>query len=125
MIFDRLLFVASLASLAFILLVGELIRRRRLDAGYALLWLGWGGCFLFFSVWRKALDLLAGMLGIYYPPAALLLILILGLLLVMMQFSVVVSRQRQQIKALTQRLALWENEQEDALAAPRPPHDDR
>ena len=69
MIFDRLLIVASLASLTFLLLILELIRRRRLDEGYALLWLGCGLLFLGFSIWRKALDYLAGMVGIYYPPA--------------------------------------------------------
>jgi len=112
MIFDRLLVVASLASLAFLFLVFELIRRRRLDEGYALLWLGCGFVFLGFSIWRKALDYLAALAGIYYPPAALLLLLIFGLIMVMIQFSVVITRQRHQIKALTQRLGLLEERQE-------------
>lgn len=111
MIFDRLLIIASLASLIFLILILELIRRRRLDEGYALLWLGCGLLFLGFSIWRKALDYLAGMVGIYYPPAALLLLLILGLIMVMIQFSVIITRQRRQIMALTQRLALLEDEQ--------------
>ena len=112
MIFDRLLVVASLASLAFLFLVFELIRRRRLDEGYALLWLGCGFVFLGFSIWRKALDYLAALAGIYYPPAALLLLLIFGLIMVMIQFSVVITRQRHQIKTLTQRLGLLEERQE-------------
>ena len=112
MIFDRLLVVASLASLAFLFLVFELIRRRRLDEGYALLWLGCGFIFLSFSIWRKALDYLAELAGIYYPPAALLLLLIIGLIMVMIQFSVVITRQRHQIKALTQRLGLLEERQD-------------
>ncbi len=116
MIFDRLLVVASLASLAFLFLVFELIRRRRLDEGYALLWLGCGFIFLGFSIWRKALDYLAELAGIYYPPAALLLLLILGLIMVMIQFSVVITRQRYQIKALTQRLGLLEERQERELS---------
>ncbi len=112
MIFDRLLVVASFASLAFLFLVFELIRHRRLDEGYALLWLGCGLLFLGFSIWRKALDYLAEIVGIYYPPAALLLLLILGLIMVMIQFSVVITRQRHQIKALTQRLGLLEERQD-------------
>lgn len=108
MIFDRLLILASLGSLFFLLLLFELIRRRRLDEGYALLWLVCGLLLLGFSVWRKALDYLAALVGIHYPPAALLLLLILGLFLVMIQFSMVISRQRRQIKALTQRLGLLE-----------------
>jgi len=112
MIFDRLLVVASFASLAFLFLVFELIRRRRLDEGYALLWLGCGLFFLGFSIWRKALDYLAEIAGIHYPPAALLLLLILGLIMVMIQFSVVITRQRHQIKALTQRLGLLEERQD-------------
>ena len=120
MIFDRLSIVASLASLFFLLLVLELIRRRRLDEGYALLWLGCGLFFLGFSVWRRALDFLAGMVGIYYPPTALLLLLILGLFVVVIQVSVVITRQRHQIKALTQRLALLEEEQKQTFKAPSP-----
>lgn len=120
MIFDRLLIIASLASLVFLLVILELIRRRRLDEGYALLWLGCGLLFLGFSLWRKALDSLAGMLGIYYPPAALLLLLIVGLVMVMIQFSVVITRQRHQIKSLTQRLALLEDEQRHILKSPEP-----
>jgi len=112
MIFDRLLVVASFASLAFLFLVFELIRRRRLDEGYALLWLGCGLLFLGFSIWRRALDYLAEIAGIHYPPAALLLLLILGLIMVMIQFSVVITRQRHQIKALTQRLGLLEERQD-------------
>jgi len=111
MIFDRLSIIALLASLAFLFLVLELIRRRRLDEGYALLWLAFGLLFLGFSVWRRALDYLAAIVGIHYPPAALLLLLILGLFMVMIQFSLVITRQRHQIKALTQRLALLEDEQ--------------
>ena len=120
MIFDRLMIVASLASLVFLLLILELIRRRRLDEGYALLWLGCGLLFLGFSLWRKALDYLAGMVGIYYPPAALLLLLILGLIMVMIQISVVITRQRRQIMALTQRLALLEDEQSQPAKATSP-----
>ena len=120
MIFDRLSIVASLASLFFLLLVLELIRRRRLDEGYALLWLGCGLFFLGFSVWRRALDFLAGMVGIYYPPTALLLLLILGLFIVVIQVSVVITRQRHQIKALTQRLALLEDEQKQTFKASPP-----
>jgi len=115
MVFDRLLVVASLVSLAFLFLVFELIRRRRLDEGYALLWLGCGLFFLGFSIWRKALDYLAELCGIYYPPAALLLLLILGLIMVMIQFSVVITRQRQQIKSLTQRLGLLEERQDQLV----------
>ena len=115
MIFDRLLIVDSLTSLVFLLLILELIRRRRLDEGYALLWLGCGLLFLGFSLWRKALGYLAEMVGIYYPPAALLLLLIIGLILVMIQFSIVITRQRRQIMAITQRLALLEEEQAATL----------
>ncbi len=120
MIFDRLLIVAALSSLAFLLLVLELIRRRRLDEGYALLWLVCGLLFLGFSIWRKALDYLAGIVGIYYPPAALLLLLIIGLFMVMIQFSVVITRQRHQIKSLTQRLALLEEEQKQVFKVSLP-----
>lgn len=52
------------------------------------------------------MDVLAAYVGIYYPPALLFLLLILTLVLVLIQFSIVISKQSEQITKLAQEIAL-------------------
>ena len=52
------------------------------------------------------LDLPPALLGIYYPPALLILVLVFFVFVVSLYFSVVVSRQRQQIERLVEDVAL-------------------
>ena len=73
---------------------------------YAIIWLIFGLLFMFFSCWRKALDYISEIIGIYYPPAMLFLLLIIAITLILIQFSVVISKQNDQIRALTQEIAL-------------------
>ena len=96
--------VAVSATLLFVVL--ELVRRRKLTDEYSLIWLVCAAALLVFSVWRDALHLAARLLGIHYPPAVLILVLVFFVFVVSLYFSVVVSRQRQQIEHLVEDLAL-------------------
>ena len=100
--------VATTVSTALLVIVLELVRRRKLTEEYSLLWLVCATALLLFSVWREALHLAAGLLGVHYPPAVLILVLVLFVFLVSLYFSVVVSRQRQQIEHLVEELALMD-----------------
>lgn len=98
--------ISITGSLLFLIIIIELIRKKLLKEAYAIIWLVFGCTFLFFSCWRKALDYISLAIGIFYPPAMLFLLLIIAITLVLIQFSVVISRQSDQIKTLTQELAL-------------------
>jgi hypothetical protein len=101
--------VATIASLALILVVFELIRSRRLRERYALLWLLTGVVLLVLSVWRGGLNTIAGWLGVRgYPPAVLFAVAILFVILVLLHYSTVISRLTDQNVVLAQRLALLE-----------------
>ena len=64
--------VASIASVALLLIVLELIRSRRLRERYALLWLATGVVLLVLSAWRSGLNTIADWVGVTgYPPAVL------------------------------------------------------
>ena len=102
----RIQLISIVASLGFLVFIFELIRRSKLHAAYAILWLVTGFTFLGFAVWRRALDHLGSLVGIAYSPTALLLVMILGLFLILIQFSVVVSTQADQIRQLSQQLGL-------------------
>ena len=54
----------------------------------------------------RSLDASARWLGVYYPPAVLLMVLILMVFVASLCFSVIVSRQRQQIERLIEETAI-------------------
>src|SRR3954465_2742247 len=99
---------AVLASGALLLVVLELVRRRRFLERYALVWLGCGVALLVLAVWRGALGWIAGLLGIAYAPNARFFIAVGFVLLLLLHFSLAVSRLTDQSKLLAQRLALLE-----------------
>ena len=105
--------ISIIGSLLFLTTIIELIRRKLLKEAYAIIWLFFGCLFLFFSCWRKALDYIALAIDIAYPPAMLFLLLIVAITLVLIQFSVVISRQSDQIKTLTQELAILKQQKDE------------
>lgn len=100
--------VAVLATLSLLILVFDLVRRRRLLERYALVWLFSAAVLLALSVWAGLLDAMADLLGIAYPPNALFLIAFGFVMVLLLHFSLAVSRLTDQSKVLAQRLALLE-----------------
>jgi hypothetical protein len=111
----RVSIVAAIAAFLLLLVVFELIRRRRLQERYALLWLLTGIVIFVLALWRDALGLLSDLVGISYPPSALFVLGSLFVLVVLLHYSTVISRLADQNKILAQRLALLENELKEAL----------
>jgi len=100
---------ATLASLVLVLVVFELIRSRRLQERYALLWLLTGMVLVVLSAWRGGLNTIAAWLGVRgYPPAVLFAVGLLFVILVLLHYSTVISRLSDQNVILAQRLALLE-----------------
>jgi len=100
---------ATVASLALVVVVFELIRSRRLQERYALLWLLTGGTLVVLSAWRGGLNTIAGWFGVRgYPPAVLFAVGLLFVILVLLHYSTVISRLSDQNVVLAQRLALLE-----------------
>lgn len=104
----QLQLVAVLTTLAFLLAVLELVRRRRLMERYALLWLFSAIVLLGLGAWRGLLEKVADAVGIAYPPSALFVIAVFFILVLLLHFSVAVSRLADQSKVLAQRVALLE-----------------
>lgn len=90
------------------LTIVNLVRRRRLDEKYALLWLAAGIVMMAAPLATKPIDALSELLGFHYGPAFVLLIAFLGLCLINLQYSVVISRLNKQNKSLAQRVAIME-----------------
>ncbi len=110
----RIQIVAIVASVGLLLVVLELVRRRRFLERYALLWLLSAVVMLALAIWTGLLETVAEAVGIIYPPNALFLVAFGFVLLLLLHFSLAVSRMSDQIKVLAQRLALLESRQEES-----------
>jgi hypothetical protein len=117
----RVSVVAALAALILLVVILELIRSRRLQERYAVLWLITAVTMLVLAVWRDGLAQIADIAGIAYPPSALFVIVSLFILAVLLHYSTVISRLSDQNKILAQRLALLERDVEEAASVTKEP----
>ena len=122
----RMQALAILAAVLLLVIVLEMVRRRRLMERYALLWMLSALVILALAVWQGALNRLADLLGIYSAPNALFFIAVGFVLLLLLHFSAAMSRLADQSKVLAQRQAILEQqvrELEGAQATAEPPAD--
>lgn len=101
------------------LTIVQLVRRRRLDEKYALLWLVTGALMMIAPLSTNAIDVFSTALGFHYPPAFVLLVGFIALCLITLQCTVVISRLNEQQKRLAQTLALYEQRLRAAEAGER------
>ncbi len=104
----RISIVAALGAAVLLVLILELIRSRRLQERYALLWLLTGVAMLVLALWRGALAKLADLVGISCPPSALFVLFSFFILALLLHYSTVISKLSAQNATLAQRLALLE-----------------
>jgi predicted tellurium resistance membrane protein TerC len=103
---DRVQILAIAASIVLLLVVLELVRRRRLVEEYSLLWVLAALALIGVSLRRDILDNTARWLNVHYPPAVLVLLLIFIVFVASLCFSVILSRQQQQIERLIDETAI-------------------
>lgn len=107
---DRATIFGLSASVFMLVLVLELVRRRKLREEYSLLWLATTVVLILLSASRPLLDVLAAAVGIFYPPSALFLVAVGFMLLILLHFSTVLTRLAQENKQQAQQLALLKYE---------------
>lgn len=105
----RVQLVSIIGAAVLLVVVLELVRRRRLMERYALLWVLSAAVLLALAIWQSALGKISHAIGVYYPPNALFLIAIGCIVLLLLHFSYVVSRLGEQSETLAQRQALIEH----------------
>ena len=106
----RVQIVAFITSLMVTGFVIEQVRRRRLAVEYSLIWIVAGLGMIFFSLWKKGIELLAGLMGIYYAPSALFVVFGVLVFVLCIHFSLAISKLSSSNRVLIQRLALLEDE---------------
>lgn len=109
----RIQILAIMISVCLVLLVIHLVRKRSMRPEYSVLWLIGTTGLLVLSLWRDLLDKVAHLAGVYYAPAILLMVTIFFGVLALLHLSVVLSRQADSNKTITQELALLRNRLEE------------
>ncbi len=115
---QRILLIVVTGGL--MLLVLELVRRKRLMERYALLWLFSTAVLIVLAAWRGLLTTISVAIGVHYPPSLLFALAFGFELLLLLHFSLTNSRLTDQNKVLAQRLAIVQrrlDDQERRLAA--------
>jgi hypothetical protein len=109
--------LAIAVTFALLLLVFELVRRKRLSERYAILWLLAAVTLFVLAVWKGLLTSLSNDVGISYPPSLLFAVAIGLIAMILLHFSLAVSRLSDQNKVLAQRLGLLQQRIEESEAA--------
>ena len=87
-----------------------LVRRDHLHGTYALWWLAVAAAALLLGVFPQTIDWLGRVTGIYYPPILPIIIGIGMILLRMLRMDIDRSRSERQLRRLTQKLGMLEQE---------------
>jgi hypothetical protein len=100
--------LSALFCLGFLVVTAELIRRRRLQEQYALLWLLLGCVMTGFSLFPQLLERIARTVRIAYAPSLLFLIGLLFSLAIILHLTIVISKLHRRVTRLIQELALMQ-----------------
>src|SRR5439155_18612398 len=120
---DRIQVVALTVGIVLLLVVFELVRRRKLTEEYSFLWILSSLALLALAIRRELLHDAARWLGVYYPPILLVMFLIVMVFVASLCFSVIVSRQRRQIERLIEETAILSAERRVVRERHRPSTD--
>ncbi len=112
--------IALVATLAIFLLILDLVRRRRLEERYALLWMSVAAILFVLAIWTDGLDVIADLMGIEEPANAIFILAFGTVFLLLLNFSVATSRLSEETKILAQESARLEQELR-ASTADEPP----
>lgn len=110
--------LAAVVAVAFLAGVFELVRRHRLQERYTVVWVGGGLALLAGALFPDVLELLARGMGVRDTNVALFLLVIAILVSLVFHFTLVLSRQSEQITRLAQDAAI---EQASKGPAGQPP----
>jgi hypothetical protein len=113
--------LALLIGLGLLLLVIELVRRRKLREEYSWLWLMTGSVVILLSLWFDLLKWITTQVGAIAPSSTIFLFAFLFLIFISLHFSVVISKLTDRNKELAQKFALLELELRELEKRVAPP----
>jgi len=102
--------VALTVSIGLLLLIVELVRRRKLREEYSWLWLLTASMILLLTIWFGLLKWITSLVGAMVPASTIFLLAFLFLIFISLHFSVVISKLTNRNIDLAQKYALLELE---------------
>ena len=115
--------VALVVGLWMLLLIVELVRRRKLREEYSWLWLMTGSVILLLTLWFDLLKWITQLVGAVSPSSTIFLFAFLFLIFISLHFSVAISKLTDRNKELAQRYALLELEVQELKKRSLPPEE--
>ncbi|WP_438446663.1 DUF2304 domain-containing protein [Gorillibacterium sp. sgz5001074] len=107
---------AAVFCLSFLIATVELIRRRKIEERYALLWLVLGLSMTVFCFFPGLLERLSRIMHVHYAPSLLFLIGLLFSLAFTLHLTMVISKLHRRTTRLAQELAILKAETPQAAA---------
>lgn len=105
--------VLVIGSVLFFAFIINMVRTKKLELKYALIWIITSLSFVVMSVFPQTVFFISKILDVEVPANALFLCIIFLLLLMVFALTVAVSRQAGRIKRLVQEVGLLKSEIED------------
>ncbi len=105
--------LAILLSVGLLIVIFELVRRRKLREEYSWLWMLTGAVVFVLAIWHDLLLFMTHLVGAALPASTLFFFGIFFLVLINLYFSVKVSTLTSQIKKIAQKLAILNNRVEN------------
>lgn len=102
----RLQVVIAIGAIAAILCIGNLVRVRRLELKYALIWFFVGILLLIFDLFPGLLQVMTQALGITLPINMLTFLGLLFVLMILFSQTIVISNLTRKCQRLTQEVGL-------------------
>lgn len=113
--------VALVFGIGMLIIIIDLVRRRKLREEYSWLWLMTGAGILILSLWFDLLKWITHLVGAITPSSTIFLFAFLFLIFISLHFSVVISKITDRNKELAQRYALLEIELRELKKKKAPP----
>ena len=108
--FFRQKIFALLLSLAIIIFIVELVRRRKLREEYSWLWILTGCIMVVHVIWYDLLVFISRLIGAVLPTTTLFIFGIIFLLFISLHYSIKISTLTNQVKKLAQEIAILDQE---------------
>jgi hypothetical protein len=98
--------LAVLLSLGLLVFIVDAVRRRKLREEYAWLWILVGAVIAVLSLWQSLLDAITGLMGIQLPVNTVFFFGLVFIVFINLHFSIRISRLTNEVKRLTQEIAI-------------------
>ncbi len=101
---------AIIISCCLISLIFILVKKRKLKEEYSWLWILTGGSIFLLSIWDQVLVKIGRLIGIIDPASVLFFLGMFFIVLICLHFCIKLSMMVRQIKILSQKITLMEDD---------------